>query len=55
MVVALAAEADLLTGANADRWRRDLAAELAVPLAADALAAPLGEEVILLIPVPKAA
>jgi hypothetical protein len=51
VVVALAAEADLLTGANADRWRRDLAAELAVPLAADALAAPLGEEVILLIPV----
>jgi hypothetical protein len=55
VVVALAAEADLLTGANADRWRRDLAAELAVPLAADALAAPLGEEVILLIPVPDSA
>ena len=53
VVVALAAEAGQITGPNADRWRRDLAAELAVPLAADALAAPLGEEVILLIPVPE--
>jgi len=51
VVVALAAEADGITGANAGRWRLDLAAELSVAFAEDALAAPLGEEVILLIPV----
>jgi DNA-binding PucR family transcriptional regulator len=60
VVVALAAEADRGTerrdgqGASPDagQWGRDLAAELAAPLAEGALAAPLGEEVILLIPVP---
>jgi hypothetical protein len=67
VVVALAAEADRGTdrrdgrrdgrgdgrGASPDvgQWGRDLAAELAAPLAEGALAAPLGEEVILLIPV----
>lgn len=56
VVVALAAEADpdadRGAGPDAGRWSRDLAAELAAPLAEGALAAPLGEEVILLIPVP---
>jgi hypothetical protein len=60
VVVALAAEADRGTGRrdgrgaspDAGQWGRDLAAELAAPLAEGALAAPLGEEVILLIPVP---
>jgi purine catabolism regulatory family protein/PucR-like helix-turn-helix protein/diguanylate cyclase with GGDEF domain len=51
VVVALAAETDRGTGQNDGRWSWDLAAELAVPLAEGALAAPLGEEVILLIPV----
>jgi hypothetical protein len=51
VVVALAAEADW--GQNTGRWRRELAAELAVPLAGPSLAAPLGEEIILLIPVPE--
>jgi len=55
VVVALAAEADRrdgrLTSPDAGQWGRDLAAELAAPLAEGALAAPLGEEVILLIPV----
>jgi purine catabolism regulatory family protein/PucR-like helix-turn-helix protein/diguanylate cyclase with GGDEF domain len=51
VVVALATEAALVTGPNAAHWGRDLAAELVVPLAEGALAAPLGEEVILLIPV----
>ncbi|HEX5300678.1 MAG TPA: PucR family transcriptional regulator ligand-binding domain-containing protein [Streptosporangiaceae bacterium] len=57
VVVALAAEAD--RGADrgaapdAGGWGRDLTAELAAPLAEGALAAPLGEEVILLIPVPE--
>ena len=52
LVAALAAEADRMTGPNAERWRRDLAEELAVPLAEGALAAPLGEEVIVLVPAP---
>ncbi len=51
VVVALAAGADRFTGQDDGRWSWDLAAELAVPLAEGALAAPLGEEVILLIPV----
>jgi len=55
VVVALAAEADRSAGRgdspDAGQWGRDLAAELAAPLAEGALAAPLGEEVILLIPV----
>jgi len=57
VVVALAAEADRSVGRGASpdagQWSRDLAAELAAPLADGALAAPLGEEVILLIPVPE--
>jgi len=51
VVVTLAAGADRVTGPNAGRWGWDLAAELAAPLAEGVLAAPLGEEVILLIPV----
>jgi hypothetical protein len=53
VVIALAAEADRVTGPNAGRWRGDLAAELVLPLAAGAVAAPLGEEIILLVPVPE--
>ena len=52
LVVALAAEADRVTGPNADRWRCDLAEELAMPLAEGALVAPLGDEVVLLVPAP---
>jgi hypothetical protein len=55
VVVALAAEADRSVGPDAGQWGRDLAAELAAPLAEGALAAPLGEEVILLIPVLESA
>ena len=50
VVIALAAEADRMTGPNAGRWRGDLAAELVLPLAPGAVAAPLGEEIILLVP-----
>jgi len=57
VVVALTAKADRSAGRGASpdagQWGRDLAAELAAPLAEGALAAPLGEEVILLIPVPE--
>jgi len=50
LVAAVGAEADRVTGPNADRWRCDLAGELAVPLAEGALVAPLGDEIVLLIP-----
>jgi hypothetical protein len=53
MVIALAAEDDRVTGPNAGRWRGDLAAELVRPLADGAVAAPLGEEVIVLVPAPE--
>ena len=53
VVIALAAEAGLVTGPNAGRWRADLAAELVLPLADGAVAAPLGDEVILLVPAPQ--
>ncbi|HEU5386683.1 MAG TPA: PucR family transcriptional regulator ligand-binding domain-containing protein [Streptosporangiaceae bacterium] len=53
VVVALAAEAGRGASPDAGQWGRDLAAELAAPLAEGALAAPLGKEVILLIPVPE--
>jgi len=41
-----------VTGPNADRWRCDLAGELAMPLAEGALVAPFGDEIVLLIPSP---
>jgi hypothetical protein len=43
----------MVTGPNADRCRCDLAGELAVPLADDALVAPLGDEIVMLIPAPE--
>ncbi len=53
VVIALAAEADRVTGPDAGRWRGDLATELVLPLAPGAVAAPLGEEVVLLVPAPE--
>ena len=50
-VMAAAAPA-MVTGPNADRWRCDLAGELAAPLAEDALVAPLGDEIVVLVPAP---
>src|SRR6202012_4770143 len=44
VVIALAAEADRVTGPDAGRWRGDLATDLVLPLASGAVAAPLGEE-----------
>jgi hypothetical protein len=52
LVAAVTAEADRVTGPNADRWRCDLARELVWPAAEDALVAPLGDEIVLLVPVP---
>jgi hypothetical protein len=52
LVAALAAEADRVVGPNSDRWYRDLAEELAAPLGGGALVAPLGEEIIMVVPLP---
>jgi hypothetical protein len=52
LVAAMSAAADRMTGPNADRWRCDLAGELAMPVAEGALVAPLGDEIVLLVPAP---
>src|SRR5690242_15680095 len=54
LVAAVTAEADRVTGPNAGRWRCDLAGELVWPVAEDALVAPLGDEIVVLVPVPAA-
>jgi DNA-binding PucR family transcriptional regulator len=45
-------EADRVLGPNADRWRCDLAEELVTPVADGTLVAPLGEEIVLIVPLP---
>ena len=55
LVAAMSAEADRVTGPNADRWRCDLAGELVMPFAEGALVAPLGDEIVLLVPCPGGA
>ena len=53
LVAAMSAAASaMVTGPNADRWRCDLAGELAMPVAEGALVAPLGDEIVLLVPSP---
>jgi len=53
LVAAMSAAAPaMVTGPNADRWRCDLAGELALPVAEGALVAPLGDEIVLLVPSP---
>ena len=52
LVAAVTADADRVTGPNAERWRCDLAGELAWPAAEDALVAPLGDEIVVLVPAP---
>src|SRR5208282_593697 len=52
LVAAMGAEADRVAGSNTDRWRCDLAEELGTPLADGTLVAPLGEEIILIVPLP---
>jgi sugar diacid utilization regulator len=53
LVVAMSAEADRMTGTNADRWRSDLAEELVVPYADGTVVAPLGEQIVMLVPLPE--
>ena len=55
LVAAMSAEADRMAGPNADRWRTDLAEELVLPHADGARAAPHGDQVVVLIPVPARA
>jgi hypothetical protein len=50
LVAALGAEADRVSGPNAERWRSDLAEELAAPDAEGAVVAALGEQIIVLVP-----
>jgi sugar diacid utilization regulator len=52
LVAVVTAEADRVTGPNAERWRRDLAGELVRSAAEDALVAPLGDEIVVLVPAP---
>ena len=50
VAVMTAAASAMVTGPNAGRWRWDLAGELILPLAGEALAAPLGDEIVVLAP-----
>jgi hypothetical protein len=50
LVAVMGAEADRVTGPNADRWRCDLAGELVLPDGEGALVAPLGDEIVVLVP-----
>ncbi len=52
LVAAMTADAARMAGQNAERWRCDLAEELAVPYAGGAVAAPLGDQVVILLPLP---
>jgi sugar diacid utilization regulator len=52
LVAVVTAEADRVTGPNAERWRCDLAGELVRPAAEDALVAALGDEIVVLVPAP---
>ena len=52
LVVAMRADADRVPGPGTERWRGDLAEELAVPYAADAVVAALGEQIVVLVPLP---
>jgi Purine catabolism regulatory protein-like family/PucR C-terminal helix-turn-helix domain/GGDEF-like domain len=55
LVAAMHAEADRMAGPNASRWRTDLAEELVIPHAEGAVAAPHGDQTVVLIPLPAAA
>ena len=65
LVAAMNAEADRMTGPNVDRWRSDLAEELAVPPVAGTAEGPelgpeigtvvasLGDQIVMLVPLPR--
>jgi hypothetical protein len=54
LIAAMCAESGRAAGPGADRWRSELAEELAMPLSDATLAGPLGDEIILLVPLPCA-
>jgi hypothetical protein len=54
LLAAMCAESGRVAGLNADRWRFELAEELAMPLSDAALTGLLGDEIILLVPLPCA-
>ena len=53
LVAAMCAESGRAARPSADRWRFELAEELAMPLSEATLAGPLGDEIILLVPLPS--
>jgi DNA-binding PucR family transcriptional regulator len=53
LVLTISAEAERMPSSIADRWRCDLAEELAAPLADRTLAAPAGEEIAVLVPLTR--
>jgi sugar diacid utilization regulator len=55
LIIRLSAEADRVTGPNADRWRCDLATELAAPSGEGAVVAPVGAETVVLVRMPEGA
>ncbi|MGH3152073.1 MAG: PucR family transcriptional regulator, partial [Streptosporangiaceae bacterium] len=55
LVAAMYAEADRMAGPNAGRWRTELAEELVIPHAGGAVAAPHGDQTVVLIPLPAPA
>jgi Purine catabolism regulatory protein-like family/PucR C-terminal helix-turn-helix domain/GGDEF-like domain len=55
LVAAMDAEADRMVGPNVDRWRCDLAEELAMPGAESIVVAPLGEQTVVLVLLPATA
>jgi hypothetical protein len=55
LVAAMSAEADRMTGPNVDRWRADLAEELAVSYTEGTLVAPLDDQIVTLVPLPPSA
>ena len=52
LVAAMSAEADRMTGPNAERWRCDLAGELVISHAEGAVVAAAGDQIVALIPLP---
>ena len=54
LVAAICAESGRVAGPGADRWRFELAEELALPLSDTTLTGPLGDEIIVLVALPCA-
>ncbi len=53
LVAAMCPQAERVAGPNADRWRSDLAGELVVPDGDGAVVAPLGERIVVLVPLQR--